>query len=124
MKSSPLSWEYIKNQVKIDSSQSDVNSYATKVTAPAGAALTVDGTIPLYRPAQPSFCNIRFKASNIFLYARCSTRAPYLGCLCKPSICSKQRMKTHEDTVKTLTSFNQLKANTSLLSFMFLYSMF
>ena len=34
-------------QVKIDSSQSDVNSYATNVTAPAGAALTVDGMMPL-----------------------------------------------------------------------------
>lgn len=54
-------------QVKIDSNQSDVSSYATNVTAPAGAALTVDGTIPLYRPAQPSDCKIRRRASNIFL---------------------------------------------------------
>ena len=36
-----------KNQLNMISNQFEVNSYATNVTAAAGAALTVDGTIPL-----------------------------------------------------------------------------
>lgn len=35
------------NQLKVDSNQCDVNSKTKNVTAPAGAALIVEGTMPL-----------------------------------------------------------------------------